>query len=290
MKKFFISVCALLMAGELIAQVSSNRVKTKQVESGKIAITGTTGSGYLDLLHQSANAAGPGSGSLNTRLFAKSGNVWMVTATGTIAQVTPTLSNPMTGAGDMIRGGTAGAPTNLPAGVDGQILVSKGAAAPQWLNYYSESGAAGLVNNLSTNSGGTPIKGILNGNTACTGCVGEELSQQVGANAGNGSLLEIMHLDLTPGSWLVSAAIFTDGAAGITGIISELKILGTFNTNKSDGRQDFVASVTAGGSTAFASRIVEVSALTADKTVAIWAQSNVANTPCYGTIHAARVR
>ena len=43
------------------------------------------------------------------------------------------LSNPMTDAGDMIVGGTAGTPTGLPKGVDGKLL-SMSAGAIEWAN------------------------------------------------------------------------------------------------------------------------------------------------------------
>lgn len=83
-----------------------------------------------------------------------------VNSTGTSLQWTAFsgLTNPMTGGGDMIYGGTGGAATRLAAGTSGQILQSNGTSAPTWTSSIPSltvSNARGL--NYTMNMGNSAV-------------------------------------------------------------------------------------------------------------------------------------
>jgi hypothetical protein len=70
-------------------------------------------------------------------------------------------------------------------------------------------GRAGLVNNDSSNAGGTPIKGATDGSVASAGYVGEQITgvQVIAANVpgANGNWGDLASIQLTPGTWDISA-------------------------------------------------------------------------------------
>lgn len=102
----------------------------------------TTLAAALDALdaHTHANASGAPvqriqSGTAATRPVAgNAGHVYGATDTGTLSldtggAWTDQLSNPMTSVGDLIKGGTAGAPSRVPIGAAGTVLTSDGSTA-----------------------------------------------------------------------------------------------------------------------------------------------------------------
>jgi hypothetical protein len=91
----------------------------------------TTGASYTD-------TGRPGDGSTP----AAGGQIAPRVALAIQQGIPPTLSNPMTTAGDTIYGVSAGAPTRLPLGTAGQVLtVNPGATAPIW-------GAPGILTSM----------------------------------------------------------------------------------------------------------------------------------------------
>lgn len=75
-------------------------------------------------------------GSDNIRLAVGSDGQVLTAASGQTSglQWTSPLTNPMDSAGDLIVGGALGAATKLDSGTSGQLLMAKGAAAPEWVN------------------------------------------------------------------------------------------------------------------------------------------------------------
>lgn len=98
----------------------------------------------------------------------------------------PVLSNPMTAAGDIIRGGAGGAPVNLPIGTAGQVLTVA-AGLPTW------AAAGGFANPMTTN--------------------GDLITQAAGvpARVGIGSAGQVLTVTAGAPAWATPAA----GGAGV---------------------------------------------------------------------------
>lgn len=85
------------------------------------------------LLVEGSAPSNPASG--KQRLFVRSSDhlLCIVDSAGTVTPYGGALTNPMSAVGDLIRGGTAGAPTALAAVAVGKVLASKGVTtAPAW--------------------------------------------------------------------------------------------------------------------------------------------------------------
>jgi hypothetical protein len=78
-----------------------------------------------------------------------------------------TLTNPMTGVGDMIQGGASGAPARLAAGSQGQALVM-GATQPAWQNQTIASTLRAQCTGTATASSTISLSGLGTPTTTCT--------------------------------------------------------------------------------------------------------------------------
>lgn len=80
---------------------------------------------------QGSTPSSPSAG--NQRLFVRSSDhiLCMVNSSGTVTALSGSLTNPMTTAGDIIKGGASGVPARLAIGTAAQGLVSDG-SAPVW--------------------------------------------------------------------------------------------------------------------------------------------------------------
>ena len=98
----------------------------------------------------------------------------------------------------------------------GKMLVGFGQA---------KVGQSGLVNNDSSNVGGTPILGATDGSAASAGYVGEFFQSGNGSNSGAGTAgqyFDIGSKSLTPGDWRISWAVtyYNNGATSFTEAIT----------------------------------------------------------------------
>jgi hypothetical protein len=125
--------------------------------------------------------------------------------TGVTSVTLPTsgvlIANPMTTVGDLIYGGTAGAPTRL-AGSAG-FLTSTGAATPTWTavatDYFSQYALlAGRVGGQTLNGGNAANDDItINGTSNATKTTSYVLLQPNGGNVGIGNVAPAEALDVT---------------------------------------------------------------------------------------------
>lgn len=144
----------------------------------------------------------------------------------TIAQVVADLavmSNPMTTVGDIIRGGTAGAPTRLGIGTVNQVLASDG-TIPGWstlldtINLLAPLEAAELTAGIDTlylrNVPTTPTNGTFYGYSssdwgmfyALTGFTAVGSSPNANGGSVSGNLIQLQPANLTnPGIWTAGA-------------------------------------------------------------------------------------
>jgi hypothetical protein len=82
---------------------------------------------------------------------------WAVSLSGNAA-----LTNPMSAAGQLIYGGTGGAPTALAAGTSGQILKSNGTSAPAFINNGNWMGTTTISSTTSLTSANLGYNLLLN--------------------------------------------------------------------------------------------------------------------------------
>jgi photosystem II stability/assembly factor-like uncharacterized protein len=96
------------------------------------------------------------------------GGVWTPGAAG--------MANPMTSVGDLIRGGTAGAPTRVAVGTSGQVLTVVG-GVPAWA---AAAGPSGATIDLSSSAGWTTD--VLGSGSAAVDTVDETVDITTGAS------------------------------------------------------------------------------------------------------------
>lgn len=156
----------------------------------------------------------------------------------------------------------------------------------------ASAGIQGLINNLSSNIYGTPIKGRTDGNYAITGDVGEEkqFTPSVNISTNTSTYTEIGSLLLTDGVWLVSATMVSDNRANQTGFLTKLQILGVLGSTWGD---DYIPGNNAAGSyscATFTQRRVVVSPSTSDKSIKIFGISVGADGYGRAKINALRIQ
>jgi hypothetical protein len=156
-----------------------------------------------------------------------SGQVLSTDGSGTLSWASA-LSNPMDSEGDMIVGGTAGAPTKLDhPGVDNRIVRSTGASSTGFGQIdapgFFTTGAAASATDIGivttgtqtfagkkTFDGGAAILGGTSGTLPAAGYIGEVLISKVTTSTNapaTNTKLELTTLTLTPGTWLLSGGI-----------------------------------------------------------------------------------
>jgi hypothetical protein len=153
-------------------------------------------------------------------------------------------------------------------------------------------GQAGLVNNDSSNTGGTPIKGRTNGTAVPAGYVGEVLTtgqQTITSTTGNST---VTSLSLPAGCWDVSAMLYAaSGGGSQTGVWAGLSTV----TNSQTG---WVVGVNAGAAVIkaadTASQPASITIMpnrynTSGETVYLVVQANTQGNTVWGCIRAVRV-
>lgn len=107
---------------------------------------------------------------------------------GTVTIGGKAISNPMDSAGDMIIGGASGAITKLDSGTTGMVLMSKGAASPEWVDTITtaKTFSLGVVSDTITAATGAGITFKENdGSSILTISDGGVLSTGTGSGGGH---------------------------------------------------------------------------------------------------------
>lgn len=152
-------------------------------------------------------------------------------------------------------------------------------------------GTEGVINNLSSNTLGNPIKGKTDGAPVAAGYVGEQKSTVVTSNTtiNTSTEVEIASLLLTEGSWLVSCISYSDNAPTQTGHIAYLYIKGVAPTTPPLNVLSTAVAAGIDSSVSFGVQVVDVASGDADKTIKLKQKSRTANGVGRGIIRAIRI-
>jgi hypothetical protein len=151
-------------------------------------------------------------------------------------------------------------------------------------------GTAGLVNNTSGNTTGTPLLGSVDGTSVSTGYVTEELNAAgTGVSVNTSTYTDVVSKTLTAGRWLCSGAVGVNHAASVTGALSLWYSKGVGAAT--NGKDILYATATAAtdGYMTFPPRVVIVASGDADKTIKMQLKSTGANATAEGWINAVRL-
>lgn len=180
-------------------QLAPGATLTVQSGSTLTLASGSTFTAPANLLAWSAvNKAGSSLADLATRPWsALTGTPTTLAGYG----ITDAYASPLTTAGDLLYGGTAGAPTRLGIGTTGQVLSVSSGGLPAW----STLSGTGTVTSITAGTG------LTGGTITSTGTIGLDTSGVTAGSYGSASAVPVLTVDATGRITSASTASITAG-------------------------------------------------------------------------------
>jgi len=153
----------------------------------------------------------------------------------------------------------------------------------------ASAGVVGLVNNAVANTAGTPILGKTDGVAVAAGYVGEVLEGVTTNSTITTSMATFTTMNITAGTWMVTASVYCAGAVSNTGFYARLDKIGV--TGSVTGKESIAAACVSQQYSycSFPAQPVVVTASTATKTIQIAVQAVGANAAGWAYISAIRI-
>lgn len=197
----------------VVTKTSTDTLENKTLDASTVGGASNDGTdGFVLLKSQSSAAAAPSGSDL--ALFNEGGSLKFRSASATTTLGAGLTSlNGETGNTQTFATGTSGTDFAISSGSNTHTFNLPSAAA---------SNSRGLINNLTANTGGSPIKGVTDASSATAGYVGEvyeptgSLNQSVSLALAS-TWYTVASITLQPGDWIISAGAYqVNNASGTT--------------------------------------------------------------------------